>query len=264
MFLIGLVFAAVEAADEKEKSDPEKRLYAGTREAVGFVSIQDVKKLTRPTGVRNEGPRIQITTAEALLLPKDYRKGQKEADKLGDPPALDVAGEDGSGKAAARRTGEERAATASIPGGPRYVDFPWYSIGNQRIKFITQSVAGAYDYNSINSEALRLIREGNAGNWRSHIWDDQWYWYSLPDNVDKYFLMVGYSPDEGKYVWAAVRNRPDFWEVRAWDGSYTRPGNDSQVKKRTTINGYTIDLDIFNPDNEGDWTPNDFWYSFGY
>jgi hypothetical protein len=41
-------------------------------------------------------------------------------------------------------------------------------------------------------------------------------------------------------------------------------GNGAQVKQTWWSNGERIDTDVRNPENTGDWTPNDIWYSFSY
>jgi hypothetical protein len=241
------------AADEKAEKLPGqlKRLYNGSKVPEGKLFGAATEQ--RRAAIRDKGERILVTEAEALRADKGREVAPSKESTL-----------------EVQKTEEFKptAKTDVINAGPRYAGFPWYSIGDQRLKCVVKAISGAYDYNSINDAAKALILQSYQGNWNSHIWDDAWLWYSLPDNQEKYFLFAWYnwdfSPTQYQYGWMAVRNRPAYWEVRANDGSYVQPGNDSQVKKTYTTNGYRVDLDFYNPDNEGDWTPNDFWYGFGY
>lgn len=226
--------------------------YEGNRVNAGEVYLSANEQ--RHAAIRQKGDRIFVSEISNLLSEKVDPEIFSELSTLEveEPKIIK----------------EFTSVKAAINAGPRYVNFPWYAVGDQRLKAVAKVIAGAFDYNSINNAVISLINNSYRGNWNSHIWDDAWLWYSLPSNQEKYWVFAWYnydfSPSSYEYGWMAVRNRPSFWEVRANDGSYFYPSNNSQVKKRYITNGYTIDLDFFNPNNEGDWTPNDFWYGFGF
>jgi hypothetical protein len=67
-----------------------------------------------------------------------------------------------------------------------------------------------------------------------------------------------------RYGWAAVQNQPNTWSARSAKHGWENMPNGTQKKYSFTINGQKVDLDIFNPMNEGALTGNDILISFGY
>ena len=231
-----------------EPGIPPGHLYSGSKVPEGHISTAATEQ--RRSATKDKGCRILTIEAEPLRVEKTRQTTDSDKASLlafQQPKELD-----------------QTTSGDGINPGPRYVDFPWYRVGDQRLKCVVEAIYGPFDHDSINKEAIELIYKSEQGNRCSHIWDDAWLWYSLPDDQEKYFLFSWVNWDAGptwvELSWMAVRGRPKYWEVRATDGSYLRPANDTQVKKRVVTNGYTVDLDFYNPENEGDWIRHDFLY----
>ncbi|MNS20437.1 hypothetical protein D3C72_521730 [compost metagenome] len=139
-----------------------------------------------------------------------------------------------------------------------------YEVGDERVKFMvitmrTKSKA-AWD------ETARSVSRDCD---KSRVWDDRWYYYSLPDDGSKHLMLLWKNLDTGKYGYAGIMNFPTWWG--AFTNSTGSPElipyyipNGQQKKLTWTTNGKQIDIDIRNPENTGPWTANDIWVSFGY
>ncbi|MFN3428770.1 MAG: hypothetical protein ACK46X_02325 [Candidatus Sericytochromatia bacterium] len=103
----------------------------------------------------------------------------------------------------------------------------------------------------------------------TRLWDDKWYYYTLPDDGTKHLMLLWKNLNTGKYGYAGIMNFPTWW------GAFTNSNggpeaipihleNGKQRKLSWTTNGYQINIDILNPENTGPWTGNDIWVSFGY
>ena len=140
--------------------------------------------------------------------------------------------------------------------------------GGQRFHFYANKVSGTFTSSDITSKAKSIAATEKSNNKVTHVWDDRWYYRTLPTSGDTYLLCfwVDWDVSPNRIEWAAVKNSPSTWTVKTSDGRTVKPGNGDQVKVRFNVTGsnQTLDIDIFNPDNTGDWTSNDIWYGFGF
>lgn len=139
-----------------------------------------------------------------------------------------------------------------------------YDVGDERVKFMVitmrSKTKAAWD-----QTAKSVSRDCD----KTRVWDDKWYYYSLPDDGTKHLMLLWKNLDTGKYGYAGIMNFPTWW------GAFTNSNggpelipiyieNGKQKKLTWTTNGHQIDIDIRNPENTGPWTGNDIWVSFGY
>jgi hypothetical protein len=147
----------------------------------------------------------------------------------------------------------------SISEGPNEIDAESYWIGDEHVKFKAQAV-----FTTVPAE-LDSIASNTQYESGTHVWDDEWYYITLPDNRDKFWLISWYNLDAHEYGWLLIDNDPDAWWYMTNSSDWRKVGGNGQQLTRTWwSNGYRIDIDVRNPENVGDWTPNDIWYSFGY
>lgn len=95
-------------------------------------------------------------------------------------------------------------------------------------------------------------------------WDDQWYYYTLPDDKTKNLMLLWRNIDRHEWGYVVVKNTPSVWLVYDNKGGPWTPKNGEQVKRTWHSDGKRIDIDVKNPENENGWTANDIWVSFGY
>ena len=98
----------------------------------------------------------------------------------------------------------------------------------------------------------------------TRVWDDKWYYYTLPDNETKNLMLLWRNIDRHEYGYVVIKNTPTLWLVYTNSGGPWTPGNGQQIKRTWTTDGKRIDIDVLNPKNESGWTANDIWVSFGY
>lgn len=96
------------------------------------------------------------------------------------------------------------------------------------------------------------------------VWDDKWYWYYVPPNETKNLMLVWKNIDAAEHGYVVIKNTPSLWLVYTNTAGPYVIKNNEQIKRTWTSNGRRIDIDIKNPNNEGSWTANDIWVSFGY
>ena len=150
---------------------------------------------------------------------------------------------------------------ASIRHGPiNHSTASYYRIGDERVKF------KAFIVSTTKQSELHKLAANTKNQKDTHIWDDKWYYWTLPDDRNKYLLLTWYNPDAGEYAWLVIRNTPSKWYYKTNGNSNWRTiSNEQQIKQTWWSNGHRIDIDVLNPGNgDGGWTPNDIWYSFGY
>jgi hypothetical protein len=99
---------------------------------------------------------------------------------------------------------------------------------------------------------------------RTDLWDDNWYYWTLPDNRNKYLLLVWKNLNSGEYGYTFIQNTPETWWYKTNNSGFRSIPNGEQRKLTWSTNGTKIDIDIKNPENSNGWTANDIWYSFGY
>ncbi len=133
-----------------------------------------------------------------------------------------------------------------------------YNIGDEKIKFAAQLV-----YTN-NDDQLRQLASSVAGCNGTHIWDDKWYYWVLPDNQPKFLLLSWKNLSTGNFGYALIHNTPSTWWYKTNSSGYQSIANGAQKKLTWWVNGYRVDIDIKNPLNRSGWTPNHIWYSFGY
>ncbi len=134
-----------------------------------------------------------------------------------------------------------------------------YNIGDEQIKF----VASIVDTNNDNS-LKRIASSVPTRCDDTHVWDDKWYYWTLPDNRNKYLLLTWKNITTGEYGYAFIHNTPQNWWYKTNESGYATIANNQQKKLTWSSNGHRIDIDIKNPENRNGWTANDIWYSFGY
>lgn len=139
-----------------------------------------------------------------------------------------------------------------------------YEVGDERVKFMVITMRSK-DKAVWDQTAKDVSRTCD----RTRVWDDKWYYYSLPDDGSKHLMLLWKNLDTGRYGYAGIMNFPTWWG--AFTNSNGSPAlipihipNGKQHKLTWTTNGKQIDIDIRNPENTGPWTGNDIWVSFGY
>lgn len=98
----------------------------------------------------------------------------------------------------------------------------------------------------------------------TRVWDDKWYWYFVPADQTKNLMLLWKNIDAAEYGYVVIKNTPSLWLVYTNTAGPFIVKNDEQLKRTWTSNGRRIDIDVKNPNNEGGWTSNDIWVSFGY
>lgn len=132
---------------------------------------------------------------------------------------------------------------------------PYVRVGGDQVVFGYQ-VAGC-DTDSLANAAINLKTRATTDRW-----DDLWYAFRVPAGQ---CLMIGwYNLTSRRYGWAAVQNQPNTWKARSSKYDWGNLGNGLQAKYSFTINGQKVDLDVFNPNNEGALNGDDILISFGY
>jgi hypothetical protein len=133
-----------------------------------------------------------------------------------------------------------------------------YPIGDERIKFVAQLV-----YTN-NDNQLHRIASNISGCNGTHIWDDKWYYWVLPDNQPKFLLVSWKNLTKGNFGYTLIHNTPTTWWYKTNDSGYKSIANGQQKKLTWWVNGHRVDIDIKNPYNRNGWNANHIWYSFGY
>lgn len=155
-------------------------------------------------------------------------------------------------------------ATPLFAGTPTYhrgslihTHSPFVRVGGDEVVFGYQ-VASGCDEGSLRNAALSLNNHATSDRW-----DDQWYAFSVPRSR---CLVIGwYDRTASKYGWTAIQNMPNTWATRSnYRKTWETMGNGTQKKYSYTINGQRVDLDVFNPENEGALNGDDVLISFGY
>lgn len=129
-------------------------------------------------------------------------------------------------------------------------------VGGDKVIFGYKLAAGC-DAENLKQAAISLKNRSTTDRW-----DDQWYAFNVQRGR---CLMIGwYDLTSRKFGWAAIQNQPNSWSVRSNSRGWENLSNGSQKKYSFTINGQGVDLDLFNPKNEGALDGNDVLISFGY
>ncbi len=153
-------------------------------------------------------------------------------------------------------TGTAFADTISV--GP--VNHPTaeaYRIGGERVKLKAQ-VVYTTDYDQLNA-----IVEDTYWQSGTHVWDNQWYYWSLPDTRSKFLLLSWYNTTADTYGWLVLDKDSDGWWFKTNSKGWQKLNEGSTYTATWYPNGYHLDIDIRNPYNSGDWNQYDIWYSFG-
>lgn len=132
----------------------------------------------------------------------------------------------------------------------------YYKVGGDRVKFDYRMASGC-DQESLRNAALKV-----KNSTYTFAYDDAWYVMSVPQG--SCMVIAWFDLDTGKFGWAGIQNRPSSWRVRGNASGWVNLGNGDKQKYSYTINGQTVDLDIFNPYNQGTVSGNDIFFGFGY
>jgi hypothetical protein len=81
-----------------------------------------------------------------------------------------------------------------------------YNVGDEQVKFVSRIVDNNSDDNlkSIAS-SVSSICDG------TDVWDDKWYYWTLPDNRSKYLLIIWKNLASREYGYAFIQNTPQTW-----------------------------------------------------
>lgn len=148
-------------------------------------------------------------------------------------------------------------ADSISPGPSDHPTAETYRIGNERIKLKAQVV-----YTTDNEE-LNAIVEDTFWQSGTHIWDDQWYYWSLPDTQSKFLLLSWYNTSADTYGWLVLDKDWNGWWFKTNSNGWKMLYEGNTYTATWYPNGYRLDIDIRNPNNSGDWNQYDIWYSFG-
>lgn len=137
-----------------------------------------------------------------------------------------------------------------------HTNSPFVRVGGDNVVF-GYKVTASCDKATLQAAAIDLKNRTTTGRW-----DDLWYAFSVQQGR---CLMVGYYNLNAKtFGWAAILNKPNSWVLRSNSQGWKDIGNGTQKKYSYTVNGQKVDLDIFNPNNEGGFSGNDILISFGF
>ncbi len=132
----------------------------------------------------------------------------------------------------------------------------YYKVGGDAVRFGWR-MASSCDTNSLRNAATKVKNDDT-----SFAWDDNWYSLRVPQG--RCMVFSWYNLKNGNFGWAAVQNRPSSWGVRSNSKDWVNLGNGDKQKYPYTINGQTVDLDVFNPYNQGSVGGDDIFFGFGY
>lgn len=132
-----------------------------------------------------------------------------------------------------------------------------YKVGGDNVKFGWRMATGC-DLESLKTAALKTKNQATTFAWD----DDSWFGVGVPSG--RCMVASWYDLTSSKYGWAAIQNKPGSWGVRSNSKNWVDIGNGVQKKYSYNINGQTVDIDIFNPYNQGTLTANDILFGFGW
>ena len=144
----------------------------------------------------------------------------------------------------------------SYKGNLIHTNSPYVRVGGDKVVFGFK-VPDACDVETLKATAIALKNRTATDRW-----DDQWYAFNVPQG--RCLVMGYYNLTSGKYGWAAILNKPKSWAVRNSKQDWQDLDNGSQKKFSYKVNGQQVDLDIFNPNNNGGFNGNDILISFGF
>lgn len=154
------------------------------------------------------------------------------------------------------------AATADAAATPKYYRGDLIHTTQSYVTVGGDPVIFGYKVTGCDEESLKASAIALKTRATTDRWDDLWYAFSVPSGR---CLMIGwYNLTSKKYAWAAVQNQPNTWKARSNKHGWGNLANGNQAKYSFSINGQNVDLDLFNPNNEGALTGNDILISFGY
>jgi hypothetical protein len=148
------------------------------------------------------------------------------------------------------------------PGPPEHPAATYYTVPNgQRVRLHTWNL----DHNPTQDEVAALAMRYRRENFSTELWDDAWYYRTLPR--EWYILMLAVNLDVvGDEFYVKIHNGEKYWTYSSnrTNGGIVREGSDGKVKLQLTIAGKPIDVDLWNPVNQNGWTPDDLIISWGY
>jgi len=132
---------------------------------------------------------------------------------------------------------------------------PFIRVGGDEVKF-GYAQTGC-DTTSLKNAAIALKNRQTTDRW-----DNLLYAFSVDSGM---CIMIGwYDLTSHQYGWAAAQNQPNTWSVSDIDKGWQNTPNGTNRRYAFAINGQKINLELYNPQNEGALTGNDILISFGY
>jgi hypothetical protein len=172
------------------------------------------------------------------------------------PPPVGAAA--GAIAAPAAPQGQRQLLQASIPKGIPNTS-RCYTLTTERVVFKVLWVES--DERSVWTQKALGIPNTCTG---TKVWDDKWYWYYVPPDRTRNLMLAWKNIDAGKAGFVLIKNTPTLWLIYTSSGGPFVVPNGERFKVPWTVNGRLIEIDVRNPKNEGGWTANDIWVSFGY
>jgi hypothetical protein len=134
-----------------------------------------------------------------------------------------------------------------------------YNIGDERIKF------RVYVVTSDKPADWDAMANATASTCDTTVkWDDQWYWYALPEDTIKNLMLLWLNIDSNTYGYVIVRMSANFHLQVASNNNHElrRVPSDSTHGFSWRSNGYLIRIQVHNPPSRFPWRANDFWFRF--
>jgi hypothetical protein len=144
----------------------------------------------------------------------------------------------------------------------------YYYIAGDRISLgVIQIKADDWrDTNYINRQVANAPK-------MNYLWDDRWYYATLPDSSSDVLVLFWKNHDTNKQGWVLIKNTPDVWYYMINSGNAQTLKGEGDPKGKVNLfwnefgtvnNGQgSLSIDIMNPKNEGDMTANDILVGFG-
>jgi hypothetical protein len=107
-----------------------------------------------------------------------------------------------------------------------------------------------------------IARAVNPACKDSQVWDNQYYYYRLAP--DETLMLLYKNIDTERYGYMVIKNAPTLWLVYTNNTGPFVVKNGETFTRSWTSDGRRIRMHVYNPNNAGDWTPNDIWVSFSH
>ena len=153
--------------------------------------------------------------------------------------------------------------SAQVSHGPVFIpEGKIYNVGSNQIKFfyVRDELS---KYGGAGRYAQKMIQKDGP----SHKAGVERY-IKLPNNdtAEQTRLLLGWysvwGPQKGQSGWIEVYGTTGAWRYRTNSGESGTIPNGRRDRRRWTLDGYPIEIQVYNPENNRTWTNRDIIYRF--